>query len=65
LFDVDVILLLKTTGPSNSEINVESGPPSTRIDRFTEISRGVRTSNPMFTTLTFGSSPVTVGTGAS
>jgi len=64
LFEFDVILLLKITGPSNCEISVESVPPSTRIERETEISRGVSASNHTLTPVRT-SSPVTVGTGES
>ena len=63
--EVVVILLLKITGPSNSEIIVPSGPPSTRTERLTETSSGVRTSNPILTPAEPKSSPVTEGIGAS
>ena len=65
LFDVEVTFSLKITGPSNSEIILLSGPPSTLKERLIEISRGVRTSNPTLTPVAPRSSPVTVGIGAS
>ena len=58
--DVDVILLLKITGPSNLEITSLFGPPSTWMDLVTLISMGLEISN-----LSTVSSPVTVGIGAS
>ena len=45
-------------------MSVPSVPPSTRIERETEISRGVRASNPTLTADKI-SSPVTVGIGES
>ena len=65
LVEVEVILLLKITGPSNSETMFPSGPPSTLKERLIDASRGVRTSNPTLTPLVDTSSPVTVGIGAS
>jgi len=62
---VDVTLLLKITGPSNSEMRWPSGPPSTLIDLEIVTSRGVRTSNPMLTPVSPTYSPTTDGTGAS
>ena len=47
LVDVDVSLLLKTTGPSNSEMMFAFGPHSTLNDLLIDASSGVRTSNPM------------------
>jgi len=55
--EVDVSLLVKITGPLNSEVALLSAPPPTRIERSKLPSRGL-------TTLMFGrtpiSSPVTV-----
>ena len=65
LSDVDVIFSLNTTGPSNSETNVELSPPSTLRDLLTEISSGEITSNPTLNAPVSISSPVTVGTGVS
>ena len=65
LDEVDVILLLKITGPSNSEMIFESGPPSTRIDRLIEASRGEIMSNPTLASPKLMSSPVVDGIGVS
>ena len=65
LLDVDVSLLLKTTGPSNSEMMFAFGPPSTLNDLLIDASSGVRTSNPMLIPCSVASSPVVVGIGAS
>ena len=63
--EVEVSLLLMINGPSNSEMMLLSGPPSTLSERLIDASSGERTSNPMLTPPTPGSSPVTVGIGAS
>ena len=65
LVDVEVSLLLNTTGPSNSERMLPSEPPSTLIERLIVASSGVRTSNPTLNPPPEISSPVTVGIGES
>ena len=57
LLDVDVTLLLKTTGPLNSEITLFSSPPSTLIDDENSPSVALTMLTPFFTEI---SSPVTV-----
>ena len=47
LVEVEVSLLVKTTGPSNSEMISELGPPSTANDLLTVTSSGVITLNPI------------------
>ena len=65
LLEVDVSLLLKITGPSNSDMMLAFGPPSTLSDLLIDASSGVRTSNPMLIPLSDASSPVVVGIGES
>ena len=62
---MEVSLLFRMTGPSNSEMMLLSGPPSTLSERLIETSSGDRTSNPTVTPEVEMSSPVTVGIGAS
>ena len=63
--EFDVILLLKITGPPNSEMIFLSAPPSTLIDLFKEISDDEITLNPTEESDSTISSPVTERTGVS
>ena len=63
--EVEVIFLLKSTGPSNCESSSPVLPPSTLIVLETVISAGLMISIPVSVPTENTSSPVTVGIGVS